>query len=111
MATFYQRGNALDYTPDADVTAGEVVVVGGRALVAIDDIKSGRLGALATREVYKFARAATSGADIAAGTAMYWDAGEEEPTTNAETGSNKKIGYAFGDLAAADTEWLIELAP
>jgi len=113
MATLYQDdGRVLDYTPDADVTAGDVVVVGDRALVADRDIAAGELGGLAGRGVYKFTRAATSGASITNGTIMYWDGDEEEPITSDEGSTiDGKLGYAFGDLVATDTEWLIELSP
>lgn len=108
MASRYQKGEYLDYTPDAAVTGGDVVVVGARALVADTDIAADALGALATAGVYGFTRAATSGADVDAGTIMYWDASGEEPTVT--EGSNAKIGYAYGDLVATDTTWYIELA-
>ena len=111
MATYYQDGKYQDYTPDAAVSGGDVVVVGDRALVAVSDIEADVLGALATAGVFKFTRAATSGSDVDNGTLMYWDATEEEPTTDADGGTNKKLGSAYGTLEAADTTWLIELHP
>jgi len=111
MATRHQTGIEMDHTPDAAVTAGDVVVVGSRALVAEVAIAAAALGALATRGVFKFTRAATSGADVGLGTVMYWDATDEEPTTDADSGTNKKLGYAYETLEATDTTWLIELSP
>lgn len=49
----YSEGNALDYTPTTDKTAGDIVAVGsGRIGVAINDIAAGKLGALDVRGVH-----------------------------------------------------------
>jgi len=109
MATMRQTGNSYDYTPDAAVSGGDVVVVGDRALVATRDMEADVLGALATHGVFAFTREASSGADLDFGSAVYWDATEEEPTSDADTGSNAKLGAAFDTLEAADTTWYIEL--
>ena len=46
-ARYVQRGDAIDYIPDADVAAGDVVQLGRLVGVAKLDIKAGALGALA----------------------------------------------------------------
>ena len=46
-AVFRQRGDAVDYIPEADVSAGDVVVQNDLVGIAKLDIKAGERGALA----------------------------------------------------------------
>ena len=56
-ARYVQRGDAIDYTPTADVAAGDVVVLSNKLVgVAKLDIKAGELGALALTGVYEMAK-------------------------------------------------------
>lgn len=90
----------IDYTPSADVAAGDVVVVGELPLIAHRDIPDGRLGALAAGGgVYTIAKEAP--AVITAGAALYWDAGDQVVTTTAST--HKLFGFASAAAASADT--------
>ena len=70
-ATYVQRGEYIDFTPGTDVNAGDVVVLGGLALVSKLDVKAGTLGALATTGVYDVAK---GGEAFAAGDPVRWDA-------------------------------------
>jgi predicted RecA/RadA family phage recombinase len=70
-ATYVQRGEYIDFTPESNVKAGDVVVLGRLALVSKLDIKAGTLGALATTGVYDVAK---GGEAFAAGDRVYWDA-------------------------------------
>ena len=101
-ATYVQDGKTMDYTPDSAVTAGDVVVPGTRALVARLDIPANALGGLAHRGVFRFPRAASSGADVDDGTEMFWDAAEGEPTTAAEGGANLVHYAAWLNSAARE---------
>jgi len=107
MATFIQDGDAVDYTPGADVAAGEVVVQGDLVGVAKTPIATGTLGSLATRGVFDFAKA--PGGAISAGAVLYWDAANGVATTTAS--GNKRIGKAVAAAAAADTAVRGLLAP
>jgi len=107
MATFIQDGDAVDYSPGADVAAGEVVVQGDLVGVAKTPIASGTLGSLATRGVFDFAKAA--GGAISAGAVLYWDSSNGVATTTAS--GNKRIGKAVAAAAAADTAVRGLLAP
>ena len=72
-ARYVQRGDAIDYTPMADVAAGDVVVLANKLVgVAKLDIKVAELGALALTGVYEVAKA--SGAAFAVGMEVAWDA-------------------------------------
>lgn len=52
-ARYIQRGESMDYTPDHDIAAGEVVKIGQLVGVAKLDIKAGELGAIALVGVYQ----------------------------------------------------------
>ena len=107
MATFIQDGDAVDYTPGADVAAGEVVVQGDLVGVAKTPIAAGTLGSLATRGVFDFPKAGAGA--IAIGAVLYWDATNGVATTTAS--GNKRIGKAVAAAAAADTTVRGLLAP
>ena len=92
-ARYIQRGDAIDYTPDKDIEAGEVVFIGPLCGVAKLPVPAGVIGALAIHGVFEFAKGNT---EIKAGTALYWDADNKVATT---TGSNY-IGVAIADAAA-----------
>ena len=51
-ARYVQKGDSIDFRPDRDVAAGEVVVMGKLVGVAKLDIKAGELGALALEGVF-----------------------------------------------------------
>ena len=63
-AEFVHEGNAIDYTPGADVSAGDVVVQGDLVGVAKRDISANTLGALAVAGVFDFPKAAGGGVRV-----------------------------------------------
>jgi len=73
-ATFIHRGDAIDYTPETAVSAGDVVVQNALVGVAKLDIAAGALGALHVSGVFDFPKAAGANTAIAAGAKVYWDA-------------------------------------
>jgi len=97
---FRHEGDAIDYTPGADVAAGDVVVQDELVGVARLDIKANALGALAVAGVFDFPKATGGGTAITAGAVVYWDDTNDVATTDDGTGANKPIGKAV--LAAAD---------
>lgn len=105
---FVQTGHSIDYTPEADVASGAVVVLGDLVAVAKLDIAAGKLGALAVEGVFDFPKAAGDGG-IAAGARCYWDAAEGVAKGDAEAGGNKLIGKAVKAAADADTTVRIAL--
>ena len=105
-AQFIHDGKAIDYTPGADVSAGDVVVQGELVGIAKLDIASGVLGALAVTGVLDLPKASGDGG-IAAGAEVYWDEAEQVAKTDAEAGANKKLGKAVA--AAADTDTTVRV--
>lgn len=83
-----QDGDAIDYTPGADVPAGAVVMLGGLPLVAILSILANKLGALETEGAFKVVKDASV---FVAGDPVYWN-----PTGN-------PVGGVAGTGAATST--------
>ncbi len=100
MAKYVQRGDSVDYTPEADVDAGTVVVIGPN-LIGISklDIKAGELGALALVGVYDLPKATGTGADISRGVNIYWDNALKIATTD-----NSKIYLGATIMAAGEND-------
>jgi predicted RecA/RadA family phage recombinase len=106
QATFVQDGCFVDYTPGADVAAGDVVVQGDLVGVARVEIKAGKLGALAVDGVHDFAK--NTGVAYTVGQFLYWDDTANVVTTTA-TG-NKLIGKVVRAAASADTTVRVRLS-
>ena len=91
-AEYIQRGETIYFTPETDVAAGDVVVIGGkRVAVAASDIKAGTEGVAHTVGVFAMPKgtgAIDQGADV------YWDG-------SACTAS--RSGAAADSIAADDT--------
>ena len=106
-ARFVQTGNAIDYTPSADVSAGDVVVQNDLVGVAKLDIKANTLGALAVTGVFDFPKATGVDTGIAAGLQVYWDEADQEAKTDDEAGANKLIGKTVA--AAGDDDGTVRV--
>ncbi len=98
MASYFQHGHTLDYTPSSAVAAGDVVVLNDLVTVADKPIPANTLGAVAVEGVYTLPKA--SGA-IGQGAIVYWDGTNSNVTTTA-TG-NKRAGKAAYAAASGDT--------
>ena len=101
-AVFVHEGDQVDYTPGADVAAGDVVVQNELVAVAKQPIASGALGALAVSGVFDFPKATGGGTAIAAGKDVYWDVADTEAKEDSEAGANKLIGKTVAAAADAD---------
>jgi predicted RecA/RadA family phage recombinase len=106
-AQFIHDGNTLDYTPSANVSAGDVVVQGDLVGIAKLDISAGALGALAVTGVFDVPKASGAGTAIAAGAKVYWNATNNQATTTA-TGS-KYLGKSVRAAADADATVRVRL--
>jgi predicted RecA/RadA family phage recombinase len=107
-ATYYQRGENLDYrnTGVTKIDAGTIVVVGGRVGVISGDIPAGGVGVLHTEGCFFFDLASTAVGVSPLGTAIYVD-GSQKATTAA--GSNTLAGFAAAPIAIGDTRVLVKL--
>ena len=91
---------ACNYTPGADVAAGDVIVLNSRTYVARHAIASGALGALDCEGgVYT----CVGDAAITAGKKVYWKDSANKVSEDADTGNNKPFGYvAPGSSCSGD---------
>ena len=101
-AVYVHEGDAIDYTPGADVAAGDVIVQGELVGVAKQPITANALGALAVKGVFDFPKTTGGGTAISAGAKVYWDEANTVATTDDGGGANKLIGKVA--KAAADED-------
>ena len=97
-ARFVHNGDAIDYTPNADVSAGTVVVMGDRVGLTKFDIVANTLGSLAMVGVFDFAKDNTV---IPVFGKVYWDATAKKATLTAN--GNILLGLAVQEAIATDT--------
>lgn len=110
-AVFVHEGDRIDYTPSADVSAGEVVVQGDLVGVATRDIPAGRLGALAIEGVFDLPKSTGVGTAISAGAIVYWDDTNDVATTSSGNGANKQVGKAVAAAGDNDSHVRVKLSP
>ena len=113
QARFIHDGRSIDYTPSANVSAGDVVVQGSLVGVAKVDIEASRLGSLATTGIFDVAHGAD---EITAGAAVYWDADGNPVGGTAGSGAatatangNSFMGWALAAVAATDAQVRVKL--
>ena len=108
-ARFIHDGSSIDYTPAADVTAGDVVVQGDLIGIAKLDIATDALGALAVTGVFDVPKTAGVGEAITAGAKVYWDVADGVAKTDDEAGANKYLGKVVAAAGDADTTVRVRL--
>lgn len=106
-AKFIHDGDSIDYTPGANVAAGDVVVQGDLVGVAKRDIVANALGALAVKGVFDVPKATGAGTAIASGAKVYWDATAQQATTTAS--GNKYLGKTVKAAVDADATVRVRL--
>ncbi|MCZ2341688.1 MAG: DUF2190 family protein [Bacteroidales bacterium] len=107
-AQFVQDGDFIDYTPAADVDAGDVILQGDLIGVAKRDIPAGVLGSLALVGVYDVAKVAATA--ITAGAVAYWDNTNKVATNTSNSGANKTLGKFIRAAGAADVTARVRLS-
>jgi len=104
-AKFRATGDRIDYTPDADVIAGDVVVQGTLVGIATEPIDSGRKGSLAVEGVFDFDKeeaAFTVGEDV------FYDE-DSGLAMNDDTGEGQYLGKCVEAAAATDDTVRVKL--
>jgi len=104
-ATYYQRGETLDYTPTENTEAGQVVAMETRIGVAAEAIPANQPGHVHVVGVYAMTKA--DGEAIDQGAAVYYNATAEAITATAD--GNTPAGYAAAAAATTDTTVLVKL--
>lgn len=96
---FVLTGDVLNHTAAADVTIGEVLLIGKRIAVALANIKLGETGAIRVKGVAIIAKASAN--VVAQGALLYWDDTAKQLTTTAT--ANTLAGFAAADAGAGVT--------
>lgn len=96
VAVKLKSGEMIDYTPSADVAAGDVIVQGSIVGIALSAIPANTLGALAVNGVFRVPKLSTDA--VSAGAVIYWDSGNNYATISAT--STTKMGYAVAASAS-----------
>jgi predicted RecA/RadA family phage recombinase len=92
MATNYvQEGNVITYTAGADISSGNVLVIGTRVGVALTDIANGDTGSVQMSGVFNVACLGTD--VVTQGAVLYWDSDPGQATLTST--DNTLMGYAF----------------
>ena len=104
-ATFWQRGEALDYMNKEDTTieANTIVVIGSRIGVIGTNIAPGELGTVHVTSVFEMSKAAE---EIAFGDTLYWDV---ENACLTKTAGDIVAGYATSDATVSDSTVRVKL--
>lgn len=105
-ATYYQRGEVIDYANSGakDIPAGTIVAIGNRVGIAGTDIPVGAIGTLAVEGTYIMPKAASLA--ISAGDEVYFNTSNDNID---KTSSGVPAGYAVSDAGASDTEVFVKL--
>lgn len=103
---YIQREICMDYTPDEDVSAGDIVVVGDICGVARLDIKAGELGTLLLRGIVEVPKRSTVA--LNAGAKVWWATGEKLAVVTAST--YPVLGYTLEAAPEGTTSVKVMLA-
>ncbi len=108
VAIYRQEGESIDYTPVADVAAGDVIDLGNFVGIATHPIAANIMGALAIEGVFdinKFTAEVWAVGDI-----IYWDQGTLTATKTVGY-SEAKIGFAVRVALTGDATGRVKLWP
>ncbi len=105
-ATYWQRGETLDYknTTDSKIEANSILCFGSRIGIAGTDILPGELGSLHVTGVFEMPKTSTEAIEM--GTEVYFDG---NGVTNTKSDDTPLAGYAVQAAAASDTVILVKL--
>lgn len=115
-ATYWQRGESLDYTngSGSKITAGTIVVLtsgaAGRIGVIGTDIPNGEVGSVHVTGVFEMPKSSTNA--LTQGEAVYWDGTGITEASNDGGGTPTYYpiaGYAAQAAAASATKVLVKL--
>ena len=82
QARYIQRGESIDFLPDRDISAGEIVIQNGLVGVAKIPVKKGTPGSLALSGVFDVTK--TVRCAFSVGAAVYWDAERKSAVTSGD---------------------------
>jgi predicted RecA/RadA family phage recombinase len=102
-ATKYQEGCAIDHTPSAAVTGGDVVRSGDQIGVANADIAASAQGAVDVGQVYTLTKSGSTGPVFAVGDPVYYDLTNSLAVKGMAAARDAEVIYFGRCIAAAAT--------
>lgn len=100
-ALTYSEECAIDYTPAAAVTGGDVVVLNGIVGVAVTDIEANEKGSLAVEGIFKLPKTTAA---IVRGLPVHWDPTGSPDSGTASSGAANQLGVGtYAGMAAEAT--------
>lgn len=105
-ATYWQKGQSLDYTngTNATIEANTVLVIGSLIGIAGTDIEPGETGSVHVEGVFQMQKKDSTAINM--GTAVYWNATDGITATST---NNTFAGYAAETSAAGAETILVKL--
>lgn len=101
-AVYRYEGEAIDYTPAAALTGGQVIqLADGRAAVSPTDLAAGVKGAVQVCGVYRLLK--TASIVILDGGKVFWDHSANKAHYKTVNDRDFYVGTAVGDSASSDT--------
>lgn len=109
--TFLQPGKVLTHTAAAVLSAGDVVIIGNLAAVALVDMAIGDEGSVSITGVHTLPK--VTGTAWSQGDPLAWDdsAGGFVPTVTPAAGDLEGGAFAAADAASADATGEVRLTP
>jgi predicted RecA/RadA family phage recombinase len=101
------EGDRIPFVAEADISAGDIVLLADKPLPATHDVATGEEGSLATEGLFEIDKEATT-ITFARGDNVYWDVADNE--CNDDSTNNKLIGWAYVAAGATDATVKIKLA-
>lgn len=114
LSQFSSSGNTLPYTPQADVDAGDIVVIETVVAQVVSDTKAGEPGSVQIEGVIKFPK--NTGA-IGAGINCYWDddadsiLGSASGAVSLNPANGPLAGFAAVAAGSSDPYVYVKLTP
>lgn len=106
MQNFVGKGDKITITADASGLSGAPVVLEDRVGIAEHEHAVGDDLVVLLEGLVELDRAAET---WAAGEKVYWDVADGNATNDADTGTNKPLGWAANDYASTVTSGVVKL--
>ncbi len=108
MKKFQREGKTITITAGTSYSSGDPVVLEDRVGIATHDAENGdALEVLLEGVVEDLAKETTD--SISVGEKVYWDAGDSNVQNDADSGTNKPLGWAVEDAATGVTSIAVKL--
>lgn len=107
QATYWQRGEAIDYKNAGEpIAAGQIIKLGDAIGVAAEPIGKNETGSVHIEGVFKIPKKTEAAIEL--GVVVYLDENEGKATST-KADSEPRLGHSIAKAEAADTEVLVKI--